>query len=327
MGIRSAVAFIESSFVDVPMVIGWLRPVLLVPVAALSGLSAPELEAILAHELAHIRRHDYLVNFLQCVVEILMFYHPATWWITTVMRREREHCCDDMAVAASGDRFTYVRALAALEGLRSPAFSLSQAANGGKLTARVRHVLNPQEASMNVVPILVFPAVLLVIAPICLTRALDRPTRATTARTTTSPQPARAAPDGPDTIRPSDAPTQLPTSAGTGADGGEKPAVAPVTPSVPDSPPSERSRQEQERMIAGLIKELKDQKRHPVGMINEMEAEKTFRTGMYYKRVGKVAASDFFFDKTFRRWPDSSWAAKADRERHEVNRRIIDMVN
>ena len=79
-------------------------------------------------------------------------------------------------------------------------------------------------------------------------------------------------------------------------------------------------------MIDGLIKELKDQKRRPVGMINETEAEKTFRTGMYYKSVGKVAASDFYFDKTVQRWPDSSWAAKADRERHEVNRNAINMV-
>ena len=82
LGIRRAVALLESARVEVPMVVGWLRPAVLVPVAALSGLSVPELEAILAHELAHVRRHDYLINLIQCVVEVVMFYHPATWWIS-----------------------------------------------------------------------------------------------------------------------------------------------------------------------------------------------------------------------------------------------------
>jgi beta-lactamase regulating signal transducer with metallopeptidase domain len=178
MRMRHAVAFLESAHVEVPMVIGWLRPAILVPVAALSGLTAPELEAILAHELAHIRRHDYVVNLLQCVVEVLIFYHPATWWITRVIRREREHCCDDMAVAASCDRLTYARALAALEGLRAPAFSLSPAANGGNLLARIRRILEPQEESMKPVRILVGLAVILAVAPIWLTRADDQPTKA-----------------------------------------------------------------------------------------------------------------------------------------------------
>ena len=155
MGLRRVVVLLESARVEVPMVVGWLRPAILVPVAALSGLTAPELEAILAHELAHIRRHDYLVNVLQCVVETLVFYHPATWWISRVIRREREHCCDDIAVAACRDRLTYARALATMEGLRAPAFSLSPAANGGILLARVRRILNPQEESMKPVRILV----------------------------------------------------------------------------------------------------------------------------------------------------------------------------
>jgi beta-lactamase regulating signal transducer with metallopeptidase domain len=178
MGLRRAVALLESARVEVPMVVGWLRPAILVPVAALSGLTAPELEAILAHELAHIRRHDYLVNVLQCVVEILMFYHPATWWITRVIRREREHCCDDMAVAASCDRLTYARALAAMEGLRTPAFSLSAAANGGNLLARVRRILKPQEESMKPVRMLLCLVVVLAVVPIWLTRADDQPAKA-----------------------------------------------------------------------------------------------------------------------------------------------------
>ena len=187
LGVRRAVALLESARVEVPMVVGWLRPAILVPFAALSGLSAPELEAILAHELAHIRRHDYLINLLQCVVEVLVFYHPATWWISRVIRREREHCCDDLAVAACRDRVVYARALAAMEGLRVPAFSPSPAANGGILLARVRRILNPQEESMNPVRILVGLAVVLAVAPLWLARAGDdRPASAATADAPTS---------------------------------------------------------------------------------------------------------------------------------------------
>ena len=116
--IRRAVRLLESSLVQVPMVIGGLRPMILLPIAALTGLPPGQLEALLAHELAHIRRHDYLVNLVQSAIEVLLFYHPAAWWASRVIRAEREHCCDDLAVRACGDRLTYARALAAMEGLR-----------------------------------------------------------------------------------------------------------------------------------------------------------------------------------------------------------------
>src|ERR1051325_3974886 len=101
------VRLLKSARVDVPTVIGWLRPVILLPAASVAGLSPAPLEAILAHELAHIRRHDYAVNLIQNVIETLMFYHPAVWWISNCIREEREHCCDDLAVAAFGDRVRY----------------------------------------------------------------------------------------------------------------------------------------------------------------------------------------------------------------------------
>jgi beta-lactamase regulating signal transducer with metallopeptidase domain len=171
MGVRCRVALLKSSRVAVPMVVGWLRPVILVPVAAISGLTAQEMEAILAHELAHIRRHDYLVNLLQCVIESLMFHHPATWWISRVIRCEREHCCDDIAVLACRDRFVYARALAAIEGLRGPAFSLSPAASGGNLLARIRRILNPVEESMKPFRIGVAMVASVALVPIWLVRA------------------------------------------------------------------------------------------------------------------------------------------------------------
>ncbi len=141
LGIARAVKLLESAAVPVPAVIGWLRPVILVPASALAGLSPQQLEAVLAHELAHVRRHDYLINLLQAAVETLLFYHPAVWWVSSQMRRERENCCDDMAVAICGDRLGYARALADLEGLRAPSPRLAMAADGGSLLDRIRRLV------------------------------------------------------------------------------------------------------------------------------------------------------------------------------------------
>jgi len=131
----------ESALVEVPTVIGWLRPVILIPISAVTGLSAEQLEALLAHELAHIRRCDYLVNLLQTTIETLLFYHPAVWWVSRQIRQEREHCCDDLAVAACGDVLTYARALAGLEQLRVAEPHLAVAASGGSLLVRIQRLL------------------------------------------------------------------------------------------------------------------------------------------------------------------------------------------
>jgi beta-lactamase regulating signal transducer with metallopeptidase domain len=139
--IARTVHLLRSTLVEVPTVIGWLKPVILLPASALSGLNPHQLEAILAHELAHIRRHDYLVNLLQTVVETLLFYHPAVWWLSRRIRAERENCCDDLAVNLCGDPFTYAQALADLEGLRNPGRRFVMAADGGLLVQRVRRVL------------------------------------------------------------------------------------------------------------------------------------------------------------------------------------------
>ena len=134
-----------TAFAQTPMVIGWLRPVILFPVSALAGLDPRQVEALLAHELAHIRRHDYLVNLLQTAVETLLFYHPAVWWISRRIRIEREHCCDDLAVAACGDALHYARALTDLEQLRidGPIFAVGAA--GGSLSGRVRRLIGAGE--------------------------------------------------------------------------------------------------------------------------------------------------------------------------------------
>jgi beta-lactamase regulating signal transducer with metallopeptidase domain len=143
VGVSAAVRLYRSALVEVPTVIGWLRPVILLPASAATGLSAQQLELILAHELAHIRRHDYLVNLLQTVVETLLFYHPAVWWASHRMRVEREHCCDDLAVKACGNALTYARALAELEERRTALPTLAMAASGGSLLARVTRLVEP----------------------------------------------------------------------------------------------------------------------------------------------------------------------------------------
>ena len=141
LGITRTVAMVESSLAQVPIVIGHLRPVILLPLGALTGLPPEQIEAVLAHELAHIRRYDYLVNLIQTVIETLLFHHPAVWWVSRRIRAEREHCCDDHAVALCGDRLAYARALVALETLRPPTADLALAAAGGSLLARIRRLV------------------------------------------------------------------------------------------------------------------------------------------------------------------------------------------
>ena len=140
VGVSRPVELLRTSRIEVPTVIGWLRPVILVPVSTLAGLSAQQMEAILVHELAHIRRYDYLVNLFQKLVETLLFYHPAVWWISRQIRVERENCCDDWAVKVCADAVAYASALAKIEASRTPAV-LAVSAGGGLLLCRVRRLL------------------------------------------------------------------------------------------------------------------------------------------------------------------------------------------
>ena len=144
LGLERAVALLESHLVETPVAIGFLRPAILMPVGLLSGLTVDQVESILLHELAHIRRFDYAVNVLQTLVESLLFYHPAVWWVSSVARAEREHCCDDIAVETRGDARGYAEALAELEHRRS-AGAPAMAATGGNLMKRIRRLMEPQK--------------------------------------------------------------------------------------------------------------------------------------------------------------------------------------
>jgi beta-lactamase regulating signal transducer with metallopeptidase domain len=171
MGVTRRVRVLISSLAESPSVVGWLRPVILIPAATLLSLSAEQLEAVLAHELAHIRRYDYLVNLLQTLSETLLFYHPAIWWVSSRIRRERELCCDDIAVAVCGNAVGYARALAILERFRMTAPNLAMSSTGGQLLFRIRRLTGMQhEQASSKVPALLA----LALAAICLTFSLQR---------------------------------------------------------------------------------------------------------------------------------------------------------
>ena len=138
--INRPVKLLQSSWVCVPAVAGWLRPVILLPVSALTNMPVDQLQTLLAHELAHVRRHDYPINLAMTAIETLFFYHPLTWWISRQIRREREDCCDDIAAEAAGSRVLYALALADLEALRLPS-GFAPAASDGSLLRRVRRLL------------------------------------------------------------------------------------------------------------------------------------------------------------------------------------------
>jgi len=139
------VHLLQSARAAVPVVVGWLRPVVLLPASAISGLTPEQVQAVLAHELAHVRRHDCLVKVAQAVVETLLFYHPAVWWVSGRITEESEQCCDDLALEVFGDRQAYARALARAAELGHGAARLMAASSGGKLLPRVRRIMNLQE--------------------------------------------------------------------------------------------------------------------------------------------------------------------------------------
>lgn len=143
LGVTRRVALLESSLAAVPGVMGIMRPAILLPVGLVSGMPPDQIEALLAHELAHIRRHDYLVNIVQNVAETLFFYHPAVWWISHEVRLEREHCADELALTAFGNRVVYAKALAGVAEFFNHRHSLAVAADGGELKLRITRILQP----------------------------------------------------------------------------------------------------------------------------------------------------------------------------------------
>lgn len=149
LGIERAVRLRVVDNLASPLTAGWWRPVVLVPAALVCGMPPALLEALLAHEMAHIKRFDYLVNLGQSVVEIALFYHPAVWWISGRIRVERELIADDLAARCTGDARALAKALSELERLQFSQHHLALAASGGDLLARIRRLLRPDTPTLN----------------------------------------------------------------------------------------------------------------------------------------------------------------------------------
>lgn len=143
MNVRKSVYLADSAWIRTPMVIGWVKPAILLPVGMVNQLTQEQVEAVLAHELGHIKRYDFLFNLLQSLAEVLLYFNPAVWWISSIIRTERENCCDDMAIAACGNSIAYAKALVQLQEWSHPSPRLAQALakSEGHLLNRVKRIL------------------------------------------------------------------------------------------------------------------------------------------------------------------------------------------
>jgi beta-lactamase regulating signal transducer with metallopeptidase domain len=160
LGITGQVSLRIAEHIQGPLAIGIARSLILLPAAALMALSPEQLEAVLAHELAHVRRADYLWNLVQTMIETLLFFHPAVWWLGRRLRQQRELCCDDVAVQSCADPLVYATALLRLEERRSQQLSLAMALDGHRqwsgLRARIARILgetNDEKSPRELVPI------------------------------------------------------------------------------------------------------------------------------------------------------------------------------
>ncbi|MBP6978926.1 MAG: M56 family metallopeptidase [Bacteroidales bacterium] len=146
MHIRRRVGFYESVKIRIPSVIGFFKPVILIPLGAVAQIPPGQLEAVLVHELTHIYRKDYLVNMIQIFIETIFFFHPAVWWLSVRIRSEREFICDDLSLTYCKDPVTYIKALASLQELsaRPPVFAAALATSKNQLLIRIKRMVNPK---------------------------------------------------------------------------------------------------------------------------------------------------------------------------------------
>lgn len=151
MGVKQTVSLLQSGIAQVPMAVGYFKPLVLIPLGLLNGLSDSEVEAILCHELAHIKRRDYLINLLQSFVEIVFFFNPAVLWVSKLIRNERENCCDDLAVLHMDDKRNYVKALITCQEfqLNPPRFAMAITGKKNHLFQRISRMLFDTKTTLN----------------------------------------------------------------------------------------------------------------------------------------------------------------------------------
>ena len=196
IGLERAIRYCHCAWLDAPAVIGWFRPIVLLPITALTGLSEEQLHAVIAHELAHIKRFDSFVNAFQVAVETLLFYHPAVWWLNQRIRMERENCCDDTAIALCGNAVEYARALTLMEEWRS-APALAMAANRGPLAARITRLVGIKSLSSGLRGSSVTTSVLCLAAALLAGNAFFGVAHTASAQATAPSAPSRPIPPSP----------------------------------------------------------------------------------------------------------------------------------
>ena len=267
IGVSRLVRYCECQAVRVPAVIGLFRPIVLIPVRALTGLSPEQLEAVVAHELGHVKRFDIAVNFVQAIAETLFFFHPAVWWLNKRIRADREDCCDDVAVNVSGASVGYARALAAMATWRdAPDFAM--AVTGGPIAARVARLLGVRQqdggertarvftASLVLAAALVAGAVSFGIVNPAQAQAAD-PGVAVLAKADVPAPPAAPAPPAPAVPAPAPLPMKAPKPAVTARPAvpalPAKPArqARPASPAVPATPAAKNGSYIDEMKAAG----------------------------------------------------------------------------
>jgi len=151
IGIRQTVRLMQSELVKVPVAVGWLKPVILLPVGILLQLSPEQLESILWHELAHIRRRDYLVNILQGIVETVFFFNPGLLWLSSLIRNEREACCDDIVLSRTNRKANYLEALLSFGNQDNSKMSLAMGIGGGnQLRDRLKRIVNQENKRLSI---------------------------------------------------------------------------------------------------------------------------------------------------------------------------------
>lgn len=153
MQIKKMVSLGESSMINVPMIMGYFKPIILFPIGMINLLNTEEVEAIIVHELSHVKRNDYLMNIALSVLEVLYYYHPAMWWISANVKAERENCCDDAALKHNIDSVTYAKALVKLEEIRKsgiPALAMPFASNKHQLLNRIKRILNMEQTKNDI---------------------------------------------------------------------------------------------------------------------------------------------------------------------------------
>lgn len=154
--IKQVVTLLESGITKIPLVIGYLKPVILIPVGLVNSMEQREVEAILLHELAHISRNDYLVNLLQSVMETLLFFNPAVLWLSHLIKTERENCCDDVVLAQTGNKISYIQALVHFQeySFNPPRHTFALGGKGTAVIARMERMINNRNRGLNYLEII-----------------------------------------------------------------------------------------------------------------------------------------------------------------------------